>query len=155
MNEGVNRDCEYLRIAGSAGPGYWHSTTDSGVPGLTDGHPIYTEACINNVRQKYRKPRVANGHDRSKDVQVRSDSPPPGTPPGTSERYHRRMCVPSSLSSSAPGSSMIGLGGRWWYWWVKPEVAPRSSTIGEFRISSREGMGKLRYGQHQAPRKGN
>ena len=64
------------------------------------------------------------------------------------ERYHRRICVPaSSLSSSALGSSMIGLGGRWWYWWVKPEVAPRSSTIGEFRISSREGMGKLRGGK--------
>lgn len=38
---------------------------------------------------------------------------------------------------------MVGLWGRWPYERVKPEVAPWLSTIGELRISSREGIGKL------------
>jgi len=68
--------------------------------------------------------REMSGYDEDKDdnvLQVCGNLPPQKQKKkantGTLEKEdHRRICVlASSLSNSAPGSSMIGLGGRWLY----------------------------------------
>jgi len=64
------------------------------------------------VRLKYRKPRATNGYDESSNVQqVYSDLlPTKKKHSGIKAKHHRRIRVlASSLSSSALGSSRIGL----------------------------------------------
>lgn len=65
--------------------------------------------------------------------------------------HPRARCVPaSSRSSSSLGSSMVGVAGRGAFGAVNPEVVPWKgpcSCIGELRISSRDGIGRLRTGR--------
>jgi hypothetical protein len=76
---------------------------------------IYNEACAHIIRLKYSETGATNGNDENENIQKVCGEASPVEKETSGNKNQRGFILLSSLSSSAPGSSMVGLGGRGWY----------------------------------------